>query len=120
MMVFGGRCMDKKIDTIESYLLRLIEDLAVVKSRLHYIDELNSKVDVSLDKMDKQAIKLEATVFELVALKDKVMELDRRVNKIEDSIKANVDDTNKAYRNIAYSVAATVIGAMILYFINLV
>ena len=107
-----------KIEIIESHLIRLIEDVAVVKSRLSNLDELNMRVEASLGKMEQQTIKIETTAIEINSLKDKVNELDRRMGRIEDTMKNDTSDTNNAYRNTAFAIIATVLGTMILYFIR--
>lgn len=111
--------MNTDNNTIESYLLRLIEDVAVVKTRLNNLDTLSVKVETALNKMDKHALKMETATMEIKALKREVEELDKRLNDIEDSIRDDVKDNNKSYRNSIYAVVTTIIGAMIIYILNL-
>lgn len=106
-------------NTIESYLLRLIEDVAIVKTRLDNLDNLSVKVETALNKMDKHAIKMETATMEINALKREVEELDKRLNDLEDTMLDDVKDTNKNFKNSIYVVITTIIGAMILYILNL-
>lgn len=111
--------MNADNNTIESYLLRLIEDVAVVKTRLDNLDNLSEKVETALDKMDKQAIKMETATMEIRALKSKVEELDKRLNDLEDSMKDDVINTNNNFKNAIFAVVTTIIGAMVLYILNI-
>lgn len=111
--------MNADNNTIESYLLRLIEDVAVVKTRLDNLDNLSAKVETALDKMDKQAIKMETANMEINALKREVEELDKRLNELEDSMKDDIKDTNNNYKSSIYAVVTTIIGAMILYILKI-
>lgn len=111
--------MSTNAETIESYLLRLIEDVAVVKTRLDNLDNLSNKMETVLDKMDKQAIKMETATMEINALKREVEELDKRINKLEDSMHDDVKDENKSHKNLWFTIAGSVIGAIILYILNI-
>lgn len=111
--------MNNSNNNIESYLLRLIEDVAVVKTRLDNLDSLSDKVEMVLDKMEMQAIKMESANMEIIALKREMEDLDKRVNELEGYIYENVNDENKNYKSSVYAVVTTIIGAIILYILNL-
>lgn len=106
-------------NTIESYLLRLIEDVAVVKTRLDNLDSLSIKVESALDKMEKQAIKMESVNMEIISLKHEVESLEKRVNELENYQHENVSSENKNYKSSIYAVVTTIIGAMILYILKI-
>ena len=94
---------DKKI---ESLLLKLLEDMAVVKNKLELLEEIKEEQKEVLKKVDKLEDKV-------ASHKVRVDTIERRVDKIEKYLEDKVMSTEKNHKSIMVSVIVCIITSCI-------
>ena len=94
---------DKKI---ESLLLKLIEDMAVVKNKLELLEEIKEEQKEVLKKVDKLEDKV-------ASHKVRVDTIEKRVDKIESYLEDRIIDSDKNHKSIVASVVICIITACI-------
>lgn len=99
-------------DRIETLLLQLVSDVAVIKSRLDNVDEIRETLKEIGARVDKIEAMNERHEFELKALEN-------RCNKMEEFTRNNLTDTNKTQRSVFISVALAVVSATISLVFNM-
>ena len=99
-------------DRIETLLLKLLEDMAVVKSRLDTIEEIKTdarrieeKVDVIESKQSTHNRQIEI--------------LENRQNKLEEYVREEMKEKSNAQRNIFISAGLALFGAVVSFIFNL-
>ena len=99
-------------DRIETLLLKLLEDMAVVKSRLDSIEEiklnakeLENKVDVIESNQSTHHKQLQS--------------LERRQNTLEEFIRSEMSDSNKQHKTTTVSVGIAILTAVLSLIITL-
>ena len=99
-------------DRIETLLLKLLEDMAVVKSRLDSIEEiklnakeLENKVDVIASNQSTHHKQLQS--------------LERRQNTLEEFIRSEMSDSNKQHKTTTVSVGIAILTAALSLIITL-
>jgi len=99
-------------DRIETLLLKLLEDMAVVKSRLDSIEEiklnakeLENKVDVIESNQSTHHKQLQS--------------LERRQNTLEEFIRSEMSDSNKQHKTTTVSVGIAILTAALSLIITL-
>ena len=99
-------------DRIETLLLKLLEDMAVVKSRLDSIEEiklnakeLENKVDVIESNQSTHHKQLQS--------------LERRQNTLEEFIRSEMSESIKGKKSIMISVGIAVFSAILSVIVNL-
>ena len=99
-------------DRIETLLLKLLEDMAVVKSRLDSIEEiklnakeLENKVDVIESNQSTHHKQLQS--------------LERRQNTLEEFIRSDMSDSNKQHKTTTVSVGIAILTAALSLIITL-
>lgn len=98
-------------DRIETLLLKLLEDMAVVKSRLDSIEEI---------KMDAKRLEDKVDIMEsLQSTHNKqITSLEKRANKLEEYVRSELTDKNHVQRSIFISAGLALFGAVVSFFIN--
>lgn len=99
-------------DRIETLLLKLLEDMAVVKSRLDAIEEIKTdtrrieeKVDVIESKQSTHNRQIEI--------------LENRQNKLEEYVREEMKEKSNTQRNIFISAGLALFGAIVSFIFNL-
>ena len=91
---------------IESLLLKLVEDMAVVKSKVEILDELKSEQKEVLSKVNK----LDG---EVVTHTEQIKKLEKRSDEVENYLRDEVEETNKSNKSVFISVGVCVVTAAI-------
>ncbi len=97
---------------IETLLLQLVSDVAVIKSRLDNVDEIRETLKEIGSRVEKIEAMNERHEYELKALEN-------RCNKMEEFTRNNLTDTNKTQRSVFISVALAVVSATISLVFNM-
>ena len=99
---------DMDDDRIETLLLQLIQDMAEVKAKINNIDEqrLSSRLDL-----------LEAQTREQERI---IKALEHRSNAMEEFVRGDLNDNNKANKNVWVSIGIAMFTAVISFIMNLI
>lgn len=99
-------------DKIETLLLKLLEDMAVVKAKLDSIEEIKS-----------DARELEAKVDMIESTQSthhrQITSLEHRQETVEQFLRDNMNDSNKSMRGIFVSIGLAVVSAVISIIVNI-
>ena len=93
-------------DRIETLLLKLLEDMAVVKSRLNSIEEIKLDAKELASKVDK--IESEQSTHH-----KQLQSLETRQNTLEAFIRNEMTDSQKQSKTITVSVGVAVVSAIV-------
>ena len=93
-------------DRIETLLLKLLEDMAVVKSRLDSIEEIKLDAKELASKVDK--IESEQSTHH-----KQLQSLEARQNTLESFIRNEMTDSQKQSKTITVSVGVAVVSAIV-------
>ena len=99
-------------DRIETLLLKLLEDMAVVKSRLDSIEEIKLDAKELAGKVDK--IESEQSTHH-----KQLQSLERRQNTLEEFIRSEMSDSNKQHKTTTVSVGIAILTAALSLIITL-
>lgn len=99
-------------DRIETLLLKLLEDMAVVKSRLDSIEEIKLDAKELASKVDK--IESEQSTHH-----KQLQSLERRQNTLEEFIRSEMSDSNKQHKTTTVSVGIAILTAALSLIITL-
>lgn len=91
---------------IESLLLKLVEDMAVVKSKVEILDELKSEQKEVLSKVNK----LDG---EVATHNEQIKKLEKRSDKVENYLREEVEDANRVNKSIFVSVGVCIVTAAV-------
>ena len=94
-------------DKIESLLLRLLEDMAYVKSKLESIED--QKFGSRIDAIEAQNREHDHTI----------KSLENRANKIEEFTRNQMIDSKKQMMSVYVSMGMALLSAVISFFVNL-
>ena len=97
---------------VETLLLQLVSDVAVIKSRLDNIDEIREiqkEIGARVDKLEAQNERHEY----------EIKSLENRNNAMEQHVRNSMLDTNKTQRSVFISVALAVVSATISLVFNM-
>ena len=99
-------------DRIETLLLKLLEDMAVVKSRLDSIEEI---------KLDAKALanKVDMTESEQSTHHKQITSLEKRQSALEGFIRTEMSDSNKQHKTTTVSVGIAILTAVLSLIITL-
>ena len=93
-------------DRIETLLLKLLEDMAVVKSRLNAIEEIKMDTKELTSRVDK--IESEQSTHH-----KQLQSLEKRQNTLEEFIRNEMADSQKQSKTVTVSVGIAVMSAII-------
>ena len=99
-------------DRIETLLLKLLEDMAVVKSRLDAIEEIKTDAKRIEDKVDAIESK-QSTHNRQIEI------LENRQNKLEEYVREEMKEKSNTQRNIFISAGLALFGAIVSFVFNL-
>lgn len=99
-------------DRIETLLLKLLEDMAVVKSRLDAIEEIKTDAKRIEDKVDAIESK-QSTHNRQIEI------LENRQNKLEGYVREEMKEKSNTQRNIFISAGLALFGAIVSFVFNL-
>ena len=93
-------------DRIETLLLKLLEDMAVVKSRLDSIEEIKLDAKELANKVDM--IESEQSTHH-----KQITSLEKRQSALEGFIRSEMSDSNKQHKTTTVSVGVAVVSAIV-------
>ena len=99
-------------DRIETLLLKLLEDMAVVKSRLDTIEEIKIDAKKLEDKVDTIESK-QSTHNRQIDI------LEKRQNKLEEYVREEIKDKAATQRGIFISAGLALFGAIVSFVFNM-
>ena len=99
-------------DRIETLLLKLLEDMAVVKSRLNSIEEIKLDAKELAGKVDK--IESEQSTHH-----KQITSLEKRQSALEGFIRSEMSDSNKQHKTTTVSVGIAILTAVLSLVITL-
>ena len=99
-------------DRIETLLLKLLEDMAVVKSRLDSIEEIKLDAKELASKVDK--IESEQSTHH-----KQITSLEKRQSALEGFIRSEMSDSNKQHKTTTVSVGIAILTAVLSLIITL-
>lgn len=99
-------------DRIETLLLKLLEDMAVVKSRLDTIEEIKIDAKKLEDKVDMIESR-QSTHNRQIDI------LEKRQNKLEEYVREEIKDKAAAQRGIFISAGLALFGAIVSFVFNM-
>ena len=99
-------------DRIETLLLKLLEDMAVVKSRLDTIEEIKIDAKKLEDKVDMIESK-QSTHNRQIDI------LEKRQNKLEEYVREEIKDKAATQRGIFISAGLALFGAIVSFVFNM-
>ena len=99
-------------DRIETLLLKLLEDMAVVKSRLDSIEEIKLDAKELANKVDM--IESEQSTHH-----KQITSLEKRQSALEGFIRTEMSDSNKQHKTTTVSVGIAVLTAVLSLIITL-
>lgn len=99
-------------DRIETLLLKLLEDMAVVKSRLDTIEEIKTDTRRIEEKVDAIESK-QSTHNRQIEI------LENRQNKLEEYVREEMKEKSNTQRNIFISAGLALFGAVVSFIFNL-
>lgn len=97
---------------VETLLVQLVSDVAVIKSRLDNIDEIRETQKEIGTRIDKLEAQNERHEYEIKSLEN-------RANAMEQHVRSGMLDTNKTQRSVFISVALAVVSATISLIFNI-
>lgn len=98
--------MEMETNKIEDMLLRLLEEMAVVKSKLETLDDLkmdSKTINTRVDRLEAQNEKHEKTI----------QSLENRANKMEEFTRSNIVDSRKQQTGIFISLGVAIFSAIL-------
>ena len=99
-------------DRIETLLLKLLEDMAVVKSRLDTIEEIKIDAKKLEDKVD--------TIESRQSTHNRQIQiLENRQNKLEEYVREEIKDKTTTQRGIFISAGLALFGAIVSFVFNM-
>lgn len=99
-------------DRIETLLLKLLEDMAVVKSRLNSIEEIKMDAKKLEDKVDMIESR-QSTHNRQIDI------LEKRQNKLEEYVREEIKDKATTQRGIFISAGLAIFGAIVSFIFNM-
>lgn len=99
-------------DRVETLLLKLLEDMAVVKSRLDTIEEIKTDAKRIEEKVDAIESK-QSTHNRQIEI------LENRQNKLEEYVREEMKEKSNTQRNIFISAGLALFGAIVSFVFNL-
>ena len=99
-------------DRIETLLLKLLEDMAVVKSRLDSIEEIKLDTKELTSRVDK--IDSEQSTHH-----KQITSLEKRQSALEGFIRSEMSDSNKQHKTTTVSVGIAILTAVLSLMITL-
>ena len=99
-------------DRIETLLLKLLEDMAGVKSRLDSIEEIKTDAKRLEDKVDTIESK-QSTHNRQIQI------LENRQNKLEEYVRGEIKDKATTQRGVFISAGLALFGALVSFIFNL-
>lgn len=99
-------------DRIETLLLKLLEDMAVVKSRLNSIEEIKMDAKKLEDKVDMIESR-QSTHNRQIDI------LEKRQNKLEEYVREEIKDKATTQRGIFISAGLAIFGAIVSFVFNM-
>lgn len=99
-------------DKIETLLIKLLEEMAIVKSKLEVLDDLkidSKNINARVDHIEAQNERHDHTI----------KSLENRANKIEEFTRNNIIDTKKQQTSVFISVGMAVFSAILSVIMNL-
>ena len=99
-------------DRIETLLLKLLEDMAVVKSRLDSIEEIKLDAKELANKVDM--IESNQSTHH-----KQITSLEKRQNTLEEFIRSEMSDSNKQHKTTTVSVGIAILTAVLSLVITL-
>ena len=98
---------------VEELLIQLLNDMAVVKSKLDSIEEIKTDAKKLEDKVD--------TIESKQSTHDRQIEsLEHRQNTVEQFLRDNMNDSNKTQKGIFISAGLAVFGAIVSFVMNMI
>ena len=98
---------------VEELLIQLLNDMAVVKSKLDSIEEIKTDAKKLEDKVDMIESKQ--------STHDRQIEsLECRQNTVEQFLRDNMNDSNKTQKGIFISAGLAVFGAIVSFVMNII
>ena len=98
---------------VEELLIQLLNDMAVVKSKLDSIEEIKTDAKKLEDKVD--------TIESKQSTHDRQIEsLEYRQNTVEQFLRDNMNDSNKTQKGIFISAGLAVFGAIVSFVMNII
>lgn len=99
-------------DRVETLLLKLLEDMAVVKSRLNSIEEIKMDTKKLEDKVDMIESR-QSTHNRQIDI------LEKRQNKLEEYVREEIKDKATTQRGIFISAGLAIFGAIVSFVFNM-
>lgn len=93
-------------DKTQELLLKLIEDMAVVKAKLDVVEEIKIDAKESNSKIEKLEMQNERHEKQLKALEN-------RANRVEEFVRNNMNESKKTQTSVFISMGIAVFSAMI-------
>ena len=109
---YNERMIILEDDKIESLLIRLLEEMAIVKSKLEALDDLKTDSKTMNQRLDKIEAMNERH-------NDSIYKLEHRANAMEQYQRDKMTDSRKQMTSIYVSMGMAVLSAAISFFINL-
>lgn len=98
-------------DKIEGLLLKLIEDMAIVKAKLDSLDEVKLEHKENLHRIEKLEMQNERH-------EKQISTIEHRCSEMEQFIRDKITDTNKTQRNAFISMGLAIFSAMVSLLFN--
>ena len=99
-------------DKIETLLLKLVEDMAIVKSKLDSLEEIKTEHKEISNKIEKLEMQNERHEKQLSTL-------EHRANETERFVREKISETNKTQKGVFISLGLAVFGAIVSFVMNL-
>lgn len=99
-------------DRIETLLLQLVSDVAVIKSRLDNVDEIRETLKELGTRVDHLEAQNSRHEYELKALEN-------RANKMEEWTRNSMADSNKTHKSTLISAGLAIFGAIVSLVFNM-
>ena len=97
---------------VEELLIQLLNDMAVVKSKLDSIEEIKTDAKKLEDKVD--------TIESKQSTHDRqIASLEHRQETVEQFLRDNMNDSNKTQKGIFISAGLAVFGAIVSFIMNI-
>ena len=98
---------------VEELLIQLLNDMAVVKSKLDSIEEIKTDAKKLEDKVDMIESKQSTHDWQIKSL-------EYRQNTVEQLLRDNMNDSNKTQKGIFISAGLAVFGAIVSFVMNII
>lgn len=95
-------------DKVQEILLQLVTDMSYIKAKLDNIDEM--KISSRIDLLEAQTREQERVI----------KSLENRSNTMEQFVRGNLNDNNKANKNVWISIGIAMFTAAISFVMNLI